>query len=64
MTIPDPKITENIEWLTHVRKQVESLRFGIVQITVHEGRVVQIERTERTRLGPASWSQGPERVGA
>jgi hypothetical protein len=29
---------------------VKSLRFGSVEVTVHEGRVVQIDRRERTRL--------------
>jgi hypothetical protein len=37
-------------WLELVRKQVASLRFGIVQIVVHDSRVVQIERTEKVRL--------------
>jgi hypothetical protein len=38
------------EWLVVVRSQVESLRFGTVQITVHDSKVVQIERNEKTRL--------------
>ena len=38
------------EWLGIVRGQVESLRYGIVQVIVHDGKVTQIERTERTRL--------------
>jgi hypothetical protein len=38
------------EWIGIVRKQVESLRFGVVQITVHESRVVQIEKTEKVRI--------------
>ena len=38
------------EWLTFVRSQVESLKFGTVQITVHDSKVVQIERIEKTRL--------------
>ena len=38
------------EWVGIVLKQVESLRFGVVQITVHESRVVQIEKTEKVRL--------------
>lgn len=29
---------------------VASLQFGIVEITVHDGRVVQIERREKIRL--------------
>jgi hypothetical protein len=37
-------------WLETVRKQVESLRFGVVQIVVHDGRVVQIEKTEKLRF--------------
>ncbi len=38
------------EWVGIVLKQVESLRFGVVQITVHESRVVQIEKTEKVRI--------------
>jgi hypothetical protein len=38
------------EWVAVVREKVESLRFGVVQIVVHDGKVTQIERTERTRL--------------
>jgi hypothetical protein len=38
------------EWLHIVRSKVESLAFGTVQIVVHEGKVMQIERTEKTRL--------------
>ncbi len=34
-----------------VREKVESLRFGVVQIVVHDSRVTLIERTEKTRLG-------------
>jgi hypothetical protein len=37
-------------WLETVRKQVASLRFGVVQIVVHDSQVVQIERTEKVRL--------------
>ncbi len=38
------------EWLKVVRAQVESLKFGTVQITVHDSKVVQIERVEKTRV--------------
>jgi hypothetical protein len=37
-------------WLNIVRQQVHSLDFGVVQIVVHDSRVVQIERTEKLRL--------------
>lgn len=38
------------DWLEAVRQQVNSLRFGVIQIVVHEGRVVQIDRTEKIRV--------------
>ena len=37
-------------WLNIVRQQVHSLDYGVVQIVVHDSRVVQIERTEKLRL--------------
>ena len=37
-------------WVEMVRNQVNSLRFGVIQIVVHDNRVVQIERTEKVRL--------------
>lgn len=44
------------DWLVALREQVGSLRFGVVQIVVHEGRVVQIERTEKVRFDPKNAS--------
>jgi hypothetical protein len=43
---------EKIEpsWVRLVQGQVEAMRFGVVQIVVHDSRVVQIERTEKLRL--------------
>jgi len=37
-------------WLEVVRQHVESLRFGTVEIVVHDSRVTQIEKTERVRF--------------
>ncbi len=37
-------------WFEIVQQKVGALRFGSVQITVHEGRVTQVECTEKTRL--------------
>jgi hypothetical protein len=41
------------EWLRIVGEKVASLRYGVVQIVVHDHKVTQIERTEKTRLDPA-----------
>ena len=40
------------EWLRVVQQKVETLRYGVVQLVVHDGRVTQIERTEKTRIAP------------
>jgi hypothetical protein len=48
---PDPAPGEP-DWVALVRSKVRDLRYGIVQLVVHDGRVTQIERTERTRLEP------------
>lgn len=42
---------EVLQELTHA---VESLRFGSVEITVHDGKVTQIERREKVRFGQES----------
>jgi hypothetical protein len=38
------------DWLEIVRQQVGSLRYGAVEIVVHDSQVTQIEKTERVRL--------------
>jgi hypothetical protein len=48
-----PAVSTSPDWIAVVREKVEGLRFGVVQLVVHDGRVTQIERTEKTRLdGP------------
>ena len=40
----------NTRWaLQHVTEALRNLRFGVVTLTVQDGVVVQIERTERKR---------------
>lgn len=51
MSAPDPKKPRRT-WSEIVEQHVKSLRFGVVQIVVHEGQVVQIERTEKVRIDP------------
>jgi hypothetical protein len=50
----EPKQGETKEsspsWLELVGDQVNSLKFGTVQITVHDSRVTQVERLEKVRL--------------
>lgn len=36
-------------WLERIAQSLEGLSFGSVQIVVHEGKIVQLEKTERYR---------------
>ena len=38
------------EALAHVREALSRLRYGAIQLTVHDGKVMQIDVTERKRL--------------
>lgn len=40
-------------WLKIVAQHVEDLRFGSVAITVHEGKVVQVEVSTKVRFEKA-----------
>lgn len=51
-------------WLQTVRQHVNSLKFGVVQIVVHNGRIVQIERTERIRFDQGDAQVASENSGA
>lgn len=62
----NPKATERIipidgvksDWLDVVQSKVEALRFGSVQIIVHDGRVTQIESLEKTRFNSTREENG------
>lgn len=60
----DPKLAQDDSeaWLALVAEKVKTMRFGIVQITVHESRIVQVERTERTRFEAPRAAQGRQAV--
>ena len=48
-------------WVDVVKEKLTGLRFGQILITVHEGRPVQIERTEKIRLEPSPFKTQPTR---
>lgn len=37
--------------LAAIREHLERIRFGSIAITVHDGRIVQLDVTEKTRIG-------------
>lgn len=49
-----------------MREKVETLRFGVVQIVIHDSQVTQIERTEKTRIvsTPPEISDRPDKLEA
>ena len=49
-TIGHDRIDQHASALALVRQALERLKFGAVHLTVHEGRLVQIEVTEKVRL--------------
>lgn len=50
VTEPAEETATAAPWVAVVTEKVKSMRYGIVQIVVHDSKVVQIERTERTRF--------------
>ncbi|MFA7236090.1 MAG: YezD family protein [Phycisphaeraceae bacterium] len=42
---------------------MQSLRYGTIQLTVHDGRVVQVDFTERTRLEYPATAKGGDQPG-
>jgi hypothetical protein len=53
---------EDLKWLELVVQQVGSLRYGVVEIVVHDSRVIQIEKTERLRLDKTPEEKRPDRT--
>jgi len=42
------------QWLDRIAEQAGGIQYGQVTITIHDGRIVQIDRTERTRYDQVS----------
>ena len=44
----------------HIRQALRDLRFGVVEVVVQDGTIVQINRTEKRRLARTNWDVFPE----
>jgi hypothetical protein len=55
----EPAAADQSKWLELVAQQVKSLRYGVVEIVVHDSRVIQIEKTERLRLDKPAGENSP-----
>lgn len=49
-------------WAERILSSVAGLEYGSVQIIVHDGKIVQIERTERKRFDSAPQPQNASRA--
>ena len=47
---PAPTPANTVVPIEAIQEAVKSVRFGIVQLIIQDGRVVQIEKTEKIRL--------------
>jgi hypothetical protein len=47
-------------WSKRIIQSLDGLEYGVVQIIVHDGRIVQIERTERSRFDQEARAQQQE----
>lgn len=39
-----------IEMINHITSILQGIRFGSLEIIIHDGKIVQIERKEKTRF--------------
>lgn len=58
--MPSPTENQkNTDVVQEILQAIEQLRFGSIEITVHEGRVTQIERREKIRFNQERNSNKP-----
>jgi hypothetical protein len=43
-----PGVVDDV--LSQISAAIQQIRYGSVELTIHDGRVVQIERREKTRI--------------
>ena len=41
---------KNIEAEEHVLEAIRGIKYGAVEIQIHDSRIVQVEKTEKTRF--------------
>lgn len=55
---PEERQKTDPDWVQHIVDQIRRLEYGVVQITVHQGAVAQVDVTERRRFPAASGRDG------
>ena len=49
-TISPDVQTSPPRWLSEIERRTRTLRYGQITVTIHDGRVVQLEVNEKTRF--------------
>jgi len=44
-------MSESVE--KHILEAIRGIKYGAVEVLIHDSRVVQVERTEKTRFEPS-----------
>lgn len=47
------------DWLDRIKQSLNGMEYGSVQIIIHDGRIVQIEKTERKRFEAGTGAVDP-----
>ncbi|HZG76560.1 MAG TPA: YezD family protein [Paenibacillus sp.] len=47
-------------WLKRIAESLSGIKYGSVQIVIHDGKIVQIERTEKRRFESTTRHAGGE----
>jgi hypothetical protein len=50
-------------WSDRIKRILDGLEYGTVQIVVHDGKIAQIDRTERKRFDNSTQTQAPKSTG-
>lgn len=54
-----PPLKMDKVWLERIVERIDGLEYGTVLITVHDGKIVQIDRTERKRYNDKTMAVYP-----
>lgn len=64
MSSLNPAVDDTEEVIAVLRETLRAVRFGSIEVVIHDGRVVQIDRKEKLRFQPGSEDRRPQVQGS
>lgn len=52
------KESKNNDIARDIVKAVKGIKFGYIQLIIHDSKIVQIDKTEKIRLDPGTFGKG------